>query len=54
MAITNIGSTTNLKGKSTDEKPITGIEINTLFLELDTEELYYFDGTEWKVVGDDA
>lgn len=52
--ITNIGSTTNLKGKSTDVKPTFGIEINTLFLELDTEELYYWDGAEWKVVGDNA
>jgi len=52
--ITNIGSTTNLKGESTDVKPTTGVALNTLFLELDTEELYYWDGTEWKVVGDNA
>ena len=50
--ITNIGSTTNLKGESTDVKPTIGIARNTLFLELDTEELYYWNGTEWKVVGD--
>lgn len=52
--ISNIGGTTNLKGESTDVKPIIGIERNTLFLELDTEELYYWNGTEWKVVGDNA
>jgi hypothetical protein len=52
--ITNIGSTANLKGESTDVKPITGIAQNTLFLELDTEELYYWNGMEWKVVGDNA
>lgn len=52
--ITNIGSTANLKGESTDVKPTIGITQNTLFLELDTEELYYWDGAEWKVVGDNA
>ena len=52
--ITNIGGTANLKGESTDVKPTAGIEINTLFLELDTEELYYWDGAEWKAVGDNA
>lgn len=52
--ITNIGSTANLKGESTDVKPTVDIAYNTLFLELDTEELYYWDGTDWKVVGGNA
>lgn len=52
--ISNIGSTANLKGESTDVKPTTGIAYNTLFLELDTEELYYWNGAEWKVVGGNA
>lgn len=52
--VTNIGSTANLKGESTDIKPTIGIAQNTLFLELDTEELYYWDGAEWKVVGDNT
>lgn len=39
-----------LLGLSTDEKP-EGVSKNTLFLELDTGDFYYFDGTEWKKVG---
>lgn len=49
--ITNEGSSTNLKGLSTDTKP-TDVEINTLFLELDTGDFYYFDtDDEWRKVG---
>ena len=36
-----------LVGLSTDEKP-TNVDVNTLFLELDTTTFYYFDGTEWQ------
>lgn len=37
--------------KSTDNKP-TEAEINTLLLELDTGDFYYFDTDEtWKKVG---
>lgn len=50
MAVTLNGSTGNLKGESTDTKP-TNVEINTLFLELDTGDFYYFDGTAWQKVG---
>ena len=39
-----------LMGLSTDEKP-SGISENTLFLELDTGDFYYFDGEEWQKVG---
>ncbi len=39
-----------LMGLSTDEKP-NSISENTLFLELDTGDVYYFDGEEWKKVG---
>lgn len=49
--VTLNGSTSNLMGLSTDSKPITDIDINTLFLELDTGDFYYFDGTEWSKVG---
>lgn len=50
MAVTLIGSTGNLKGESTDEKP-TNVEVNTLFAELDTGDVYYYDGTQWAKVG---
>lgn len=38
------------KGLSTDTKP-TDCAVNSLFLELDTGDFYYFDGTEWAKVG---
>ena len=38
-------------GLSTDTKPTTGIEVNSLFLELDTGDFYYFDGSAWAKVG---
>lgn len=50
MAVTNNGSGLNLLGLSTDEKP-TDAAINTLFLEVDTGDFYYFDGTSWAKVG---
>lgn len=49
--ITLNGSTANLMGLSTDTKPTEDVDINTLFLELDTGDFYYFDGTEWSKVG---
>lgn len=48
--ITNEGSSANLKGLSTDVKPIN-VDTNTLFLELDTGDFYYFTGVEWAKVG---
>lgn len=41
----------NLMGLSTDTKPTTGIATNTLFLELDTNTFYYFNGSIWAAVG---
>lgn len=38
------------KGLSTDTKP-TNCAVNSLFLELDTGDFYYFDGTTWAKVG---
>ena len=38
------------KGLSTDVKP-TNCDINSLFLELDTGDFYYFDGTTWNIIG---
>lgn len=38
------------KGLSTDTKP-TGCAPNSIFLELDTGDFYYFDGEEWHKIG---
>ena len=38
------------KGLSTDEKPID-CAVNSLFLELDTGDFYYFNGESWQKVG---
>lgn len=45
------GRTSDLVGLSTDTKPTDGILTNTLFIELDTGKVKYFDGTEWKDFG---
>lgn len=38
------------KGLSTDEKP-TGCAVNSIFLELDTGNFYYYDGEAWQPLG---
>lgn len=38
------------KGLSTDTKP-TECAVNSLFLELDTGDFYYFTGTTWEKIG---
>ena len=48
--VTLNGSTADYLGLSTDTKP-TNAEKNALFLELDTGDFYYFDGTTWAKVG---
>lgn len=50
MAVTLNGSRANLVGLSTDQKP-TDVDINTIFLELNTGDFYYFDGTNWLKIG---
>lgn len=50
--VTNNGANLDLRGLSTDTKPTDKAE-NTLFLEVDTGDFYYFDGTEWAKVGGD-
>lgn len=49
--ITLNGAQADLRGVSTDEKP-TNVEVNTLMLEVDTGDFYYFDGTSWQKVGE--
>lgn len=48
--VTLNGATANYLGLSDDPKPANA-EINALYLELDTGDFYYFDGTEWNEVG---
>lgn len=38
------------KGLSTDTKP-TDCAVNSLFLELDTGDSYFFNGSTWQKVG---
>ena len=38
------------QGESTDSKP-TDVEINSKFEELDTGNVYFFDGTTWIKIG---
>ena len=58
MAITNMsnkngdkGTRFDYMGLSTDSKPTDGIDVNSLFLELDSGYLYYYDGSTWSKVG---
>ena len=54
--ITNYETTNVLNaqimGLSTDTKPTTGVQPNSLFWELDTNGMYFFDGTEWQAIGE--
>lgn len=48
--ITLNGSNADYRGMSTDTKPLDAA-VNALFLEVDTGDFYYFDGTAWAKVG---
>lgn len=49
-----VNATTDYRGKSTDTKP-TDADINALFLEVDTQDFYYFDtDNDWHKVGGSA
>ena len=37
-----------LEGTSSDSKPTEGIGVNSKFYELDTGDMYYFDGSAWQ------
>lgn len=40
------------QGLSTDTpKPTEGVAVNSIFLELDTGDIYYYDGSEWAKFG---
>lgn len=47
----NLQEDTCYQGLSTDNKPTENVPINSLFLELDSGDFYYFNGTEWAKVG---
>lgn len=53
MAVTLKGSASNYYGLSTDDKP-EDAGINAIFTELDTNDDYYFNGTDWVKVGTSA
>lgn len=44
------GAEYEYKGLSTDSKP-KDCDVNSLFWEMDTDTIYYFDGEEWLKVG---
>lgn len=48
--VTNNGSGADLRCESTDAKP-ADVPVNTLILEVDTGDFYYFDGADWQKVG---
>lgn len=49
----NVPTSCELKGLSTDTKP-TDVGVNSLFLELDTGDFYYYTGETWAKVGGNA
>lgn len=55
MAVTNNGcrqgNQFEFLGTSQDSKPTEGIGVNSLFLELDTGDVYYYTGEAWSKVG---
>ena len=51
MAVTLAGAQPNYTGLSTDSKPTANIEVNSIYLELDTGNFYFFNGTTWQKVG---
>lgn len=53
MAVSLIGATPVLMGKSTDTKPTVDIENGRQFVEFDTGKLYVYDGDsgEWVEFG---
>ena len=50
MAVTLNGHGADYVGLSTDTKP-ADVHLNALFLELDTGDFYYYDGSDWLQVG---
>ena len=51
VEMTNGDDYYEISGESTDTKPSEKIGVNSMFLELDTGDFYYFDGENWAKVG---
>lgn len=49
--VTLNGNNLDYRGKSTDVKPTQNVDNNALYLEVDTGDFYYFNGTNWAKVG---
>ena len=45
MAVKPMNMTTPLSGLSTDSKPLDGIYQGTMFIEIDTGDVYLYEGT---------
>lgn len=43
-----------LEGTSGDDKPTEDIGVNSRFYELDTGDVYYFNGSAWSKIGGEA
>ena len=57
MITNRLSHTTNyveLEGVSDDNKPTENIAVNSKFYELDTNDVYYFDGETWAKIGGEA
>lgn len=55
ITIDKVGGITESKhaeilGSSTDIKPMD-VNLNDIFVELDTGDAYYFDGLQWVIIG---
>lgn len=50
MAITLNGTCFDYRGLSTDKKP-EGAAVNSIFLELDTNKFFAYDGETWIEIG---
>lgn len=46
-----VGMQANYVCVSTDDKDALDVPENTIVLELDTGDFYFFDGTNWQKVG---
>jgi hypothetical protein len=53
MAVTFNGAGADYRGFSTDNKSAKPA-VNSIFLELDTESFYFYDGSTWNLVGGGA
>lgn len=49
MAFTSDNASNDYRCKSTDTKPTDGVQVNDSCLEMDTGDVYYFNGTEWTI-----